>query len=327
VIVNSEFLNNGAFDRDRALNFFKVNAVTTGSGLGLAGQQPVIGDEVHAVCDRFSGVGSEKPIRSGSFNATLIQFNLDRDEKCEVQFVRAGGGDQNTIGAYYLPWGGMFVMSMKLPPAPATDFFFTAGLVGCSVFASGNPAQPTVYHAGTEGAYRGDVAKFWRRCIRAVARSKGQRVSTLAGIDKGHYLSNPQAQAFENWVKQKVMSKLRVERTANGGFVFGIRHNGDWEFYLQDRVLVETLEFVKKPKSGMSISQPLSPQQVSLTTGSTSVRPVMGTVTKGRIFKTTEEVEIGCKIIRVVSHPVTLRRFFPAGSFTVNLVDKWDLNV
>ncbi len=190
-------------------------------------------------CDAFSGTGSEKPIRSAEFDATVIEVNLNKTDKGEVQFERAGDSDRNTVGAYYLPWGGMFVMSMNLPADAASDFFFTAGLAGCSVFASGAATEPTIYHAGTEGKYAGDVAVFWEECIKAAASKQGfSDLGSLKGINKNNYMNDPQVEKFEKWLKSEVDTRLKVEHASPGGFVFGLRCNKEWEFYLQDRLAV-----------------------------------------------------------------------------------------
>lgn len=325
--LNDKILNErGEVDRNRALGFFKDYPVTTGFSMGLAGQKPRISQNViHERCDRFSGQGSDQPIRSGTFDAKVIQFNFEKDAKGEVSITRAKETDRNTVGAYYLPWGGMFVMSMKLPPNPESNLFITSGLVGCSVFASGSPGQPTVYHAGTEGKYTGDVAEFWKACITTAARRGGLRnLRQLGGINKNQYLSDPHATRFERWMKDSLQNKLRIERVSPGGFVFGLRLYGDWQFYLQERLLVETVEFVKKT-DGPVISNPYSQSQSELIGGNFQTKPVTETVKKGFIFKKNVEVEIGCNIVRVVAHPVSLRKFFPKGSFNTNLVEKWKI--
>jgi len=183
--VNDKILNtNGEIEKDSALTFFKEQAVTTGFSMGLAGQQPRIDRTVvKERSDRLSGVGEDQPIRSGVFDAAVIQFNFDKDAKGEVGITRAGASDTNTVGAYYLPWGGMYVMSMQLPRGATSNLFITAGLVGCSVFASGDAHEPTIYHAGTEGQYTGNVGEFWEQCIRTVANRGGLTdFTSLKGI-------------------------------------------------------------------------------------------------------------------------------------------------
>jgi hypothetical protein len=325
--VNDKILNGkGEVERNRALAFFKEYAVTTGFSMGLAGQKPNISETpIHAPCDKFSGQDSDQPIRSGSFDAQVIQFNFDKDTKGEVSITKAQGTDTNTVGAYYLPWGGMYVMSMKLPANPESNLFITSGLVGCSVFASGSPGQPTVYHAGTQGKYTGNVAAFWRACISTAAQRGGlKNLRQLHGINKNHYLNDPHANRFENWMKDSLQNKLQIQRASPGGFVFGLRLYGDWQFYLQERLLVETVEFVKKT-NGPVISNPYSQSQSKLINGSLKTEKVTHTERKGVIFKKNVEVEIGCNIVRVVAHPVSLRKFFPTGSFNTNLVEKWDI--
>jgi len=327
MIVNDQFLDSkGKIDKDTVLAFFKANAVTTSSGLGNAGQMPKVSKvNIKERCDAFSGTGSEKPIRSAEFDAKVVQVNLNRTDKGEVQFERAGDSDRNTVGAYYLPWGGMFVMSMKLPADAASDFFFTAGLAGCSVFASGAATEPTIYHAGTEGKYAGDVAVFWEECIKAAANKQGlSDLGSLKGINKNNYMNDPQVEKFEKWLKSEVDTRLKVEHASPGGFVFGLRCNKEWEFYLQDRLVVETIEFAKKSKPDEPATPaPLPTKQSALVGDSVRQDPVKKTEKWGIFF--TKEVEIGCNVVRVVSHPVSLRRFFPAGSFSANLVDKWHI--
>ncbi len=219
----------------------------------------------------------------------------------------------------------MYVMSMKLPANPESNLFITSGLVGCSVFASGSPGQPTIYHAGTEGKYSGNVGEFWKACITTAARRGGlQNLNQLHGINKNHYLNDPHATRFEDWMKDSLQNKLQIQRVSPGGFVFGLRLYGDWQFYLQERLLVETVEFVKKT-NGPVTSNPYSQSQSKLINGSHRTDKVTNTVRKGFIFKKNVEVEIGCNIVRVVAHPVSLRKFFPSGSFNTNLVEKWDI--
>ena len=63
---------------------------------------------------------------------------------------------------YYLPWRSNYMMRIKLKPSPKhptkekhrfwadetvePDIFITAALQGCSIFVSGEPDQPVVYH-------------------------------------------------------------------------------------------------------------------------------------------------------------------------------------
>lgn len=74
-----------------------------------------------------------------------------------------GGGAWNLTNAdfgwstpcYFLPWSSKRIVKLKLGNQHAV--FATAAINGCSVFTRGNPASPTVYHAGIDGTLDKDA--------------------------------------------------------------------------------------------------------------------------------------------------------------------------
>ena len=75
-----------------------------------------------------------------------------------LEFLESGvAPDGSWVPIQWLPWKNLQIITTKLDPVPQSmvewdddefpRFFFTAGINGCSVFASGHPHGPTISHA------------------------------------------------------------------------------------------------------------------------------------------------------------------------------------
>src|SRR5688500_15154606 len=79
--------------------------------------------------------------------------------------------DDSLVPAFFLPWdtrGG--TVALRIPAKAGfggsyPKFFLTAAINGCSVFVSGTPKEPRVYHGGKGTGVDGDAAKVWRDMV------------------------------------------------------------------------------------------------------------------------------------------------------------------
>ena len=81
-------------------------------------------------------------------------------------------------------------------------------------------------------------------------------------------------------------------------------------------------EFVKKTTSAL-ISHPLTPDEKRLIGKVSSVDK--HTETTKRKFRKDKVEVVSCNFVRKRAHPVSLRKFYPVGSFNVNLIERWTM--
>lgn len=100
------------------------------------------------------------PLRPGT-----ISFDVKRPRDLTTNASRLG-----YLPIWWLPWASRRIVKLKINPSnesgangtasfnpagidplPNPDVFFTAAINGCSVFASGSPREPSVYHGGIDG--------------------------------------------------------------------------------------------------------------------------------------------------------------------------------
>lgn len=87
---------------------------------------------------------------------------------------KAGEPPHSLGQVYYLPWASKHATSLVIPKGSPRDgspgVFYTSALSGCSVFVTGDPESPTVYHAGVDGSVgekepptpKGTLLKYWK---------------------------------------------------------------------------------------------------------------------------------------------------------------------
>jgi len=188
-------------------------------------------------------------------NTPPVVSNTVRRHSLELSFDPAVGG----FNAYYLPWdetGGALYMTL----GGAADYFFTAGLSGCSIMISGNPTAPTVYHCGIGGwptsAYCAMGAGYnnpdptgptsteiWEDLVAHITNT----TQLFPGINTTDYLNDRTPGALQTTMRSRQMEtalkKKKNDNTAQAnpfGAVFGLRdNNGNWSFYLQENVTMK----------------------------------------------------------------------------------------
>jgi hypothetical protein len=126
------------------------------------------------------------------------------------------------VPCWFLPWKSAHMVTFRInrhndtgaamtnpgtgiDPLPNPDLFFTAAINGCSVFAYGDDANPTLYHCGINGkldeileddqfaALGGDSAKIWQTLIEGVKyNDDGQLVLKSAASHKSGTLKRDQ---------------------------------------------------------------------------------------------------------------------------------------
>ena len=173
---------------------------------------------------------------------------------------------KGTEKMYFLPWKTHRIVKMQL--GLKNDIFFTAALMGCSVFATGSDKTPTVYHAGIDGAINEieyhskkpenadpilvKLAKekksieFWRKLL-DILEPQARGDYRFGEIAKTDYLipgGSPTLRAVRFANAMNVLHKLDgLDVTANStwGTVFGFRRlgTGRWRLFLQENVFLE----------------------------------------------------------------------------------------
>lgn len=200
----------------------------------------------------------EKEGGSFDFNAYKINFFKLKDIESPENYVRV----------WFLPWASNHATRMTIPPkAPPlpgqdmqySDIFLTAALSGCSVFITGSPQEPTIWHCGTESArsnpththHYADAANHWRGLVRA-QMAVDQDTSRLHEINRGMYRKygtsdyTRMAEQYKTFLENDQTQIMQVQNVATSGCVFGIRTNDDWAFYLQKNMSISVVKLRKK---------------------------------------------------------------------------------
>ena len=162
---------------------------------------------------------------------------------------------------YFLPWQSKNVTNYQIPAlangVESPDRFFTASLMGCSVFFAGPEDSPTVYHAGVEGKIEEDnlpdgcgediqdartndeYVLLWRRVIRYLG------VEPDAEVNKDQYgAESKRLKAFLRRMRfaleRRGQSTEELDQYGAGkGCVMGVRDGeGNWTFYGQEIVFL-----------------------------------------------------------------------------------------
>ena len=187
---------------------------------------------------------------------------------------------------YYLPWRSNYMMRIKLKPSPKhptkekhrfwadetiePDIFITAALQGCSIFVSGEPDQPVVYHinaSSTKGprdetlntkdddefrvAAEAKLNKMTQLHQEAMAQfpkeggkiSTGRAAPSTKAVVKGVHLNDympdmlPSLQSVRKEEENKLLNSPFLS-VLQYGTVFGHRKNNQWCFYRQTRTRI-----------------------------------------------------------------------------------------
>lgn len=207
-----------------------------------------------------------------------------------------------TTPMYFLPWdpeGGAVQLTIpsrdaKLSAQKHPHIFLTAALSGCSIFISGTPSKPTIYHCGTEGMTdpKRSAADFWKDAMTQLGVSP-KKVSAIHNVDyitpvkhdDGKVLKRDQdiKDQLNKHYKAHAKQSLKIESTKGWGAVFGIREGSDWKFYLQENVTITYYQ--------------------------------IGTSEKGDVVPLTQP--------RTVSRPAVVRQIFPGGGGVGRVMESW----
>jgi len=308
-------------------------------------------DKVGLVNGEYRHAKVEVPIGMLKFeiatglNSGGLTFNIEQRDASSVMAELARDTDRamlrghftwahkDKIPVYFLPWQSKHLLSLSIPEyneqntvrydhgveidAVSPHIFFTAAINGCSVFVNGDPARPTVTHAGiSEGStpYGNDPASFWRDLLGAHQQQVGARGGSNYEVNNTNYV-NATGRAKQTWtpLSAKFNSFLRrlpddnpmkIEQVQPFGAVFGIRYGRLWSFYLQENVQVTLFKVVKKKVTKTEIRQ--------------VPRKFLGFKTS--ILRDQEvefEVEEDQKITSAAAIPMRVSPFFPKGPGSV----------
>jgi hypothetical protein len=160
---------------------------------------------------------------------------------------------------HWLPWNSLNLLQYQIPPVPSNlvepddeehpRFFFTAGINGCSVFASGDARTPTVTHAGITGNLHVEAGKFWRsQMLRTKSGHSKQQIT--GEINSAHYMFKDAPEPKRLAEKYRAFleghtTDFKVEIHSPFGCVFGVRYGSLWTLYLQQSVVYNKVRFYK----------------------------------------------------------------------------------
>jgi hypothetical protein len=220
---------------------------------------------------KYSICPDDGAVPSDGKSFTLIMITESAKLKSGFELVKRTGAEKGALHLrlvdggkqpiYFLPWLTHHIVGMSIPIG-GPDVFFTAAINGCSVFITGDPASPTVYHAGigtdlnenafkekgsptlSTAAKKKDAPLFWRLLLKklvplvAIDGSLGEvnkthyvKDGTVGAFDRGQ--TTKRADAFDDFLRKK-HKNLGINLVLPWGCVFGFRDGGAWKFYLQE---------------------------------------------------------------------------------------------
>lgn len=136
------------------------------------------------------------------------------------------------LNSYFLPWDSNRVYYLHLDNLQNVDFFFTAELNGCCVFASGGQNAPVIVHANLSPAELEDItldkgslgaqaAQLRKHQLKVYDKYYGELLGLL--FEESIVVSEPPWVAFD--------PNRYFERGGNKARVFGIKRGGNWTIY------------------------------------------------------------------------------------------------
>jgi hypothetical protein len=241
------------------------------SGSSWAGDHGVVAATTQVAASNFdSGInegvfGATVERRTGAGGIRHVQFinhpDLNFPGAIGLKIAPATGftQDGSWLPIYFLPWKSLNILSYSIPAVPQSlaewddeeypRFFYTAGINGCSVFASGSPHGPTISHAGLNAKLSRSAGEFWRMQM-AVTKS-GFSASAIRGEINTHDYMFKGGQArklADDYLKflSSSTGDFKLDIQSPFGCLFGIRYGRAWTLYLQKSVVFEKVRFYKK---------------------------------------------------------------------------------
>lgn len=164
-----------------------------------------------------------------------------------------------SFNLYYLHWGFDSTHCVRL--GSHANYFITAALQGCSIFVTGDPASPTVYHlnansvnvnGGTEAQSQQAKVRAMNSRFDAARKVMGGSQQSSASATMTDYmpgmlsvagttqLEQEHGVSGTSWYHLKTHAfrsfwKVDQDFLVQYGTVFGVRESGRWSFYFQRR--------------------------------------------------------------------------------------------
>lgn len=238
---------------------------------------------------------SKMKIRDMADMIGFLEFGAnERDQLGALTFSVKSARDLPTavsraeyIPCWFLPWMSGHIFKLKIASLltqPELDFgpgiakmpnpglFFTAGINGCSVFAVGDPRNPSVYHAGIDPGSGNSLPllpnetteQAWRRLL-----GRKNTTKQIGSIGKTDYISelvNPGGTDDKKRVKYGVgtttSQAMALQMMLEGrdditsvqvdpwGCVFGLRDDttGNWTFTLVKNATIRYYRLIRKKR-------------------------------------------------------------------------------
>lgn len=248
--------------------------------------------------------------------------------------------DGRWLPIHWLPWQSTSIVEYQIPPVPSNEadpqdedyprFFFTAGINGCSVFASGDPTSPMIRHAGIDADLNGSAGEFWRRMMADTQSGFGSsmikgEVNTHDYMYKGQKAENKKLiNEYKDWLATASGSRFEIEVTSPFGCAFGIRYGRYWTLYLQKNAVFQQISFYKGDQveevmrsngsSQTDIFLKGTREMVNLAPNKSYTEPKkLGPIKYGQ-----KEVKVYSRAV-LKSLPMQVMEFFPNRTFTADL--------
>ncbi|NOK17500.1 hypothetical protein [Corallococcus carmarthensis] len=164
-----------------------------------------------------------------------------------------------SFNIYYLHWGFDSTHCVRL--GADANYFVTAALQGCSIFVTGDPTSPTVYHLNANAAGANapnDAARYQAKVQVMEARFNAARkvmggnqqssasasmldympgMLSVAGTAQLEYDHGVSGTSWHHVGTHAFRSFWKVDQDElmQFGTVFGVRKEGRWSFYFQKR--------------------------------------------------------------------------------------------
>ncbi|MGE6762846.1 hypothetical protein ACQKGO_32855 [Corallococcus interemptor] len=164
-----------------------------------------------------------------------------------------------SFNLYYLHWGFDSTHCVRL--GSHANYFITAALQGCSIFVTGDPASPTVYHlnassetvdGGTDDQVTQAKVQAMRSRFSAARKVMGGSETSSASAAMTDYMpgmlnaagtaqmEQERGVSGASWYHLRTHAyrsfwKVREDELLQFGTVFGVRESGRWSFYFQRR--------------------------------------------------------------------------------------------
>ncbi|MBK9169401.1 MAG: hypothetical protein IPM24_18325 [Bryobacterales bacterium] len=264
------------------------------------------------------------------------RMGKDRNEAEALTFKVSLTPKADWVPIHFLPWRSMKVVHTTIPEIDEKDLghagdtnphlFFTAAINGCSVFVTGSPRNPAVYHAGIDGTLSLNAVDFWRDRLDEIFASSGMGSPSYKEVNKSDYVKDDQfldprttetAKRYEDWLRSHHSGEFGIQEVKPWGCVFGIRYGRLWSFYLQENATISYLRIVRKKdvvKKDVHGKTVLFEKDTGANIETMNFKKKFGLLTRKHTLYAS---------VHRTSRPMIVREFYPSGNAKITVSDEY----